>query len=35
VSKEIGVEARWYDTDSHNLTANHTGRLVASLTRSF
>lgn len=35
VSKEIGVEARWYDTDSHNLSANHTGRLVASLTRSF
>lgn len=34
-SKTIAVEARWYDTDSHGLGDNYTGRLVASLTRAF
>lgn len=34
-SRKVAVEARWYDTDSHRLSDNHTGRLVASLTRSF
>jgi len=34
-SKQIAIEGRWYDTDSHHLSANHTGRFVASLVRSF
>lgn len=35
LSRNIAVEARWYDTGSHRLGPNHTGRLAASLTRSF
>ncbi|MGE5502200.1 MAG: TorF family putative porin [Ignavibacteriales bacterium] len=34
-TKQIAVEARWYDTDSHHLSPNHTGRFVASLVRTF
>ena len=35
VSKQLGVEVRWYDTDSHRLSDNHDGRLVASATVGF
>lgn len=35
LSKPLGVEVRWYDTDSHRLSDNHDGRLVASATVGF
>ena len=34
-TKQVAIEGRWYDTDSHHLSPNHTGRFVASLVRSF
>ena len=34
-TKDIGVEVRWFDTDSHRLSDNHDGRLVASASVGF
>jgi uncharacterized protein (TIGR02001 family) len=35
VSERLGVDLRWYDTDSHRLSDNHEGRLVAAATVGF
>ena len=35
VTKTIGVDVRWFDTDSHRLSDNHDGRLVASASVGF
>lgn len=35
VSDNVGLDLRWFDTDSHRLSENHEGRLVAAATVGF